>query len=409
VLRRVRLVLCDREGGVLGMLPRFGVGTRWWPDVLPVIDEARRSFGVEVLVLRLLDVSTDGASMGGDVTYLAEVVGGTLPQLEPAGPDVLGPDDPLRAAWARPGGIEATLAWADERLADVGRTRLGPPIQEKTWNLSSILRLPVEGGEVWCKQVPPFMAQEGAAIAFVARDDPSLVPRVLARDVPGGTILMEEVPGEDQWEADEATLLALVERWIAIQHRTADRVGELADAGAPDWRSDRLAEDAAGLLRRDEVRSTLEPGELTELDRLAASLPARLAELDGCGLPPTIVHGDFHPGNWRADGVGGLVLLDWGDAGIGHPLFDATAFLQRLEEPVRGRVLAAWIAAWRRLLPDADPARAAGVIPPIAALRQALIYRAFLDGIEATERVYHEGDVPAWLRRAIVEAAAAPA
>ena len=35
-----------------------------------------------------------------------------------------------------------------------------------------------------------------------------------------------------------------------------------------------------------------------------------------------------------------------------------------------------------------------------------MIYRRFLDGIEAAEHPYHRGDVPAWLRRtvAILEA-----
>ena len=36
----------------------------------------------------------------------------------------------------------------------------------------------------------------------------------------------------------------------------------------------------------------------------------------------------------------------------------------------------------------------------MAALRQALIYHIFLNGIEATERTYHEGDPAIWLARA---------
>jgi hypothetical protein len=43
------------------------------------------------------------------------------------------------------------------------------------------------------------------------------------------------------------------------------------------------------------------------------------------------------------------------------------------------------------------------LIGPIAALRGALVYQGFLDGIEPSERIYHEADVPASLRRAIRE------
>ena len=43
---------------------------------------------------------------------------------------------------------------------------------------------------------------------------------------------------------------------------------------------------------------------------------------------------------------------------------------------------------------------AAELLAPVAALRQALIYRTFLDGIEPDERVYHASDPGTWLRRA---------
>jgi hypothetical protein len=59
---------------------------------------------------------------------------------------------------------------------------------------------------------------------------------------------------------------------------------------------------------------------------------------------------------------------------------------------------------WRAAYPRADPRRAAELIAPVAALRAALVYQAFLDGIEASERLYHEADVPACLRRALAAA-----
>ncbi len=49
---------------------------------------------------------------------------------------------------------------------------------------------------------------------------------------------------------------------------------------------------------------------------------------------------------------------------------------------------------WRDEVPDSDPERAAELIAPVALMRQAIIYRRFLDGIEETERVYHRDDVP---------------
>jgi aminoglycoside phosphotransferase (APT) family kinase protein len=112
-----------------------------------------------------------------------------------------------------------------------------------------------------------------------------------------------------------------------------------------------------------------------------------------------LVHGDFHPGNVRWSG-GGPVLLDWGDCGIGNPLLDQAAFLSSIGEAKRGPVRAAWADLWRDAVPGCDPDRAAALLAPVAALRQALIYRMFLDGIEPAERVYHVNDPGTWLRRA---------
>jgi hypothetical protein len=64
---------------------------------------------------------------------------------------------------------------------------------------SSILRPPTVEGDVWCKSVPPFLAHEGAIIALVGADQPTLVPLLLASDPPTGTVLLGDVPGDDEW------------------------------------------------------------------------------------------------------------------------------------------------------------------------------------------------------------------
>jgi hypothetical protein len=60
-------------------------------------------------------------------------------------------------------------------------------------------------------------------------------------------------------------------------------------------------------------------GDLSTAEVTAArALLSRFKLLDESGLPDTIVHGDFHPGNWRSGG-GPPVILDWADAHIGRP------------------------------------------------------------------------------------------
>jgi phosphotransferase family enzyme len=385
--RTVRLHLCDRTGEPLRTLPEFAVDTPWWPDVEPVVRTARDRFGVDVFVLRLLTAQTSSDVMGGAVSYLAEQL--SAPPTVPA--PVVADDHPLRAAWARPGGLAKIVAWADDALAAAGRPRVAPPVQVKTWNLSSILRLPTAAGDVWCKSVPQFMAHESAILTLVAGCRPNLVPPVLAaRD---GTVLLADVPGEDLWHAPTPTLIDMVDRLVDLQATLP--VAEVLAAGVPDWRAHAFPAQVEAVLSR---AATLDRDELAALDRLAADLPRRFAELADCGLPETLVHGDFHPGNWRT----GPVLVDWGDSGVGHPLLDRSAFLPRIADPQsRAAAESAWLHAWRERIPGSDPVRAAEIIAPIAALRQAVIYQRFLDGIEPDEHRYHVEDVPRWLRRAL--------
>ena len=176
--RLVRLIACSSSGELLGGLPEFRVESSGWPDVQPVVEGARTAFGIEVVILRLLSADSATPTIGGAVSYLAEVVGDLPPAIAVGrvDPGVLGGDQPLRAPWARPGGVATTIAWADTVLAALDRPRTGAAIQVKSWNLSSALRLPTAAGDVWCKSVPRFMTDEGAILAHACRAGPRARP-----------------------------------------------------------------------------------------------------------------------------------------------------------------------------------------------------------------------------------------
>ncbi len=403
--RIVTLVLCLADGRVLGALPPLRVDSPWWPDVADVVTAARRTHLVEVTVLRLLTARLDATGQGGPVAYLAQV--DTAPE-EPLGDwpgDPVG-DMPHRLPYARPGGPATDLAWADSVLAARGIGRIGPAEQMRTWNLSSIWRLPTGAGPAWLKVVPPFFAHEGAMLGRLA---PGIGPRLLG--AADGRVLMADVPGEDQYDAPVNRLLPVIRVLVALQADWIGRVAELLALGLPDWRPAPLTALAAATIRR--AADQLDAATTAMLDSLIGGLPERFAAIAACGIPHTLVHGDFHPGNVRrissgtdpGPGTGpgtanGWVLLDWGDCGVGHPLLDQTAFLSRQAAAAKVRIRAEWARLWRAAVPGSDPDRAAALIEPVAALRQAVIYHKFLDNIEADERVYHAGDPAFWLRRA---------
>ena len=377
--RTARLVLVDASGALVGALPRLPVATPWWQDIAPVVAAVREQWGIQATVLRLLSASLP-APPGGEVTYLAQVDKGV-----PAEPwDGELDEHPLRLPYARPGGPAADLAWAAARLAERGRAVNAPPVQIRTWNLSSLWRLPCADGAAWLKVVPPFFAHEGALIAHLAGGP---APTLLAHD--GARSLMSEVEGEDFYEAAADQYATMVDLLVDLQAAQTGRVDDLLALGLPDRRAPILPAMLTAIVER--VAPQLDPADRTTLASFLDRLPLRLASLAACGLPDTLVHDDFHPGNVRGRDRD-LTVLDWGDSVVGHPLLDQAAFLERVPEDRVASLTDRWSDRWRGWRPGCDPVRAARLIRPITIALKAVTYQGFLDRIEPSEHPYHRAD-----------------
>jgi Phosphotransferase enzyme family len=396
--RVATLVLCTGAGEVLGQLPPFQATLPWWQDAGGLVEHVRNRHGVEVTILRLLEAGLP-APPGGAVTYLAEVAEPEARRLPLAPWSGRLDRHPHRLPYAEPGGPRRDLAWAASALSGLGHRPSGPAQQIRTWNLSSLWRVPTDHGTAWLKCVPAFFAHEAA---ILTRLQAAPVPQLLASD--GYRMLMSEIAGEDQYDAREPTLRALVSILVDLQVQETGREQQLLALGLPDWRGEALTEAIGSVVRR--TAPDLLDSDRRTLHRLVDRLPERFASLAECGIADTLVHGDFAPGNARGAG-GHLVLLDWGDSGVGHPLLDSSAFLDRIESRLVPAVREHWNALWRRAAPGADPERAATILAPVAAARQAVIYRGFLDRIEPSEHPYHRNDPALWLTRAAALARAA--
>ncbi|MFL6081112.1 MAG: phosphotransferase family protein [Ornithinibacter sp.] len=390
--RSARLVLVH-HGTVAGALPPLQLEMPWWPETHDVVAAAREHFGIDVVVLRLLETRSDHP-FGGAVTYLAET--DRLPgiRLEPWPAEVLA-DEPLRAPWARPGGPEMLLRWADEQLGARGMERVGPAQQMRSWNLSALWRLPTGEGPVWLKAVPGFFAHEGDVIDWIG-SPPG--PRLVAH-VPG-RVLMAEARGAPNHGTRGPALEPMVQLLTRLQERAAQQTQELLAIGVPDRRLRRMVRRIESVT--EEWAGSVDPNERRALAVLVADLPRRLARIDECGVPDTLVHGDFHPGNVVGE-PGAHVLIDWGDSFVGHPLIDELAFTQRLDAPDRAVARQWFVGAWRRIAPEADPERAAALLRPVLPLLAAVMYADFCAGIEPDERVYHHSDVGRMLQQAVTE------
>jgi hypothetical protein len=375
-------VLVTPHGEVVGSLPPLDVETPWWPDVEPVVRAARDKYGIDVIVLRMLDVQ------GQDVTYLAEVAHGVTAEPWPGVLD----EHPLRQTFARPGGPAADLEWAYAELARRGLRSSEPAVQVKTWNLSSLWRIPLAGQNAWLKVVPPFMAHEGRLLEYLAGQP---VPVVYAQA--GCRSLLAEIPGHDLIAPGRRVLRDMVSVLVRLQQYYASRIDELLALPVPDWRSPALIASITEVVNRTSAELSTEDN--ASLHDFVRTLPERCAEVEACGVPDSLMHGDFWPGNIRG-AAKHLTVLDWGDSGVGNPLLDQSAFLERIGRDDVDAIRQHWVRQWRLAVPDSDPARGAARIGPISAARRAVVYQRFLDQIEPSEYPYHRADPADMLRRA---------
>ena len=405
--RIVTLVLVDDDRTVLGALEPFAVATPWWMDIAPVVEQAHQQHGVSVVVLRLLSADRE-MPHGGEVTYLAQVDRSFARRGLRAWEGRLD-DDPRRLAYAEVGGPQADIAWAEQVLCAQNNPVVGEPTQHRTWNLSSIWSLPARSGSVWLKVGPPFFAHEGAVIAAVAerneraRGSATAVPSLLGRE--NARLLLADIAGSDRYHADLPERFAMIDTLVNLQRQWLGQAEALRPLGLPDWRDTALTEAITHLVGRRSPE--LDEAARQQLSAFVSELPERFAAIAECGIGDGLVHGDFHPGNVRGDGVANTVI-DWADSGVGHPLLDQPAFFRTADEDEIAPLATHWAAAWQRAIPGCRPERAAALLAPVAAARQAVIYQGFLDRIGATKQRYHVGDVPIWLNRVVETLRAVP-
>jgi hypothetical protein len=386
--RRIE-ALVSVAGRYAGTLPVFEVDGPWWPSVENVTTRLDELLGGHCAVVRLAAVSDPVTGRGGTVRYHVEAESmppnGALDRTPlDSWPDVIR-SHPMRAPWAEPGGPRELVAWAAATATAAGLPATGAARQVKTWNLSCVYRLPTVAGPVWAKAVPSFMCLDADVIDTVRRYDESLAPAVLGIDRTGRRSLLAHAPGEDCFETDEPTIHEVVRRWVGVQARVATM-----PAGLRVIRPEDLITDLTRLLDRPDPPA-LTPAEFAEARQLVRDLPALIAELDEAGLPLTLVHGDFHPGNWRSDGIR-RVIVDWADSYLGHPAADAVRLRDWLPPAQAEAAVTTWADAWRTHRPDSAPARALGPMSVLIHVLHALTYQRFLDNIEPDERVYHTDD-----------------
>lgn len=253
----------------------------------------------------------------------------------------------------------------------------------RQWSISTVYRATTRTGRYYFKQSPTFFPNEVPVTVAVANRFPDVSPRVLTFDARRRWMLLDDLGDVTMESADPHTSEGAA-LWVAAI-RSVARI-QIAYATSPsDLDLERRATDATLATIREWTLAPLSADlhyaaadTSAALRRLAPLLP-RLDELRAVlisvRLPQTLCHGDLDAGNiFVRDGV--PILMDWSDACISNPLFDAVQIPQVADNP---HIADAYLAGWTDYAPVDAPMKALQTAfcaaRPIAALERAIHYR----------------------------------
>ncbi len=304
----------------------------------------------------------------------SEIIGERRGELEP---------HPDRVAWARHGWYDAASTWIRRSLRDVGRAEPDAVVQFRHWGISAVMRVDAPDGRSWFKASYPRFAHEGPVTAHLAATLDAGVPSVVAVDADQGWMLVDDLgPTETADVVDQA---AAVDLLVSIQAAQAVHTDTLVELGCPL----RPVEGLAAELDEALGSAVVADAELTESERrdLVAAVERASDRLVDLGLPSTLVHGDFHPGNTTVT-TDGPVIFDWTDASVSSPVVDfATwAWWYEHDDERQAMIWRSFSEAWQRHLGVGADALDRSTVDIVAGAFHAAGYIRLVEALEPRRR-----------------------
>lgn len=294
----------------------------------------------------------------------------------------------LRAPWSRAGWYDEACAWIEHSLDAGGQSAPASIEQFRHWGISALMRVECPDSRYWFKAVFPHFAHEAAITQFLDRAMPGTVAPVVAIDVPNRWLLLEDV-GPESLSTNPVAHRPSIERLVGMQRAFVTRTDELVGAGCPRRPLAMLPAALGAALADPVVRAVLDL-EPVRVDQLLAWLTDAVATIDAFGVPDTLVHGDFHPGNISIlDGA--PVLIDWSDAAVSHPLVDFVTWASWLRDEPRqvDDLWAMFVDTWAHDFAVLGFDELRSTFVAVAGAYQTVSYAGILAALEPTRRVEH--------------------
>ena len=286
--------------------------------------------------------------------------------------------------FGRTGWLRELSEWAAEQVAPLGIRLTGTFHQLNASPTFSLIRLETNSVALWFKATGiPNEHELGVALSL-ARLFPRYVPRVLGRHPAWNGWLSAEAPGTQLDEiVDYSAWERAAQSLAELQISSIGKCSELLAAKCKDLRLARLAEWMDPFLARmgefmaAQEKPSPAPLVKSELASLREGLGEACELLGNLGLPDTLGHLDFNPGNILVSSDR-CVFLDWAEGCIGHPFVTFEYLRQHIgrsgvRKPAAGeRITAAYLRAWEAFFSPEVLRRAMAIAPLVAAFAYAV-------------------------------------
>ena len=313
------------------------------------------------------------------------------------------------ARWTDPAWLVGALSWADAAMDEAGLRRTGwtaPHV--RPW--SAVLRIDTDSAEpLWLKANGDGTRHEAALLGALAGLDLPFTPRPLAWDASLGLTLMPDGGASLRAAHGGLTPLDGLERllvdYAAVQRAAESHVERFLDVGVDDVRPRRMPDELGALVEQCLGASGAHRLDDEAAARLHGVLPAyadACAELEESGIAATLQHDDLHDNNVLARGP---VVIDWGDAVVGHPFGTMLATLGSVasrhsldrDDPALARLADAYTECWTDVADRATLRRLVGLAIRVGPLTRALAWRRALVGCDEPSWTEWGDGVHGWL------------
>ncbi len=286
--------------------------------------------------------------------------------------------------FARPGWLQELFQWTEEQIGPLGLRLTGAFRQLNASPTFSLTRMETNAGALWFKATGEPNSHELPVTVALGGLFPRYIPRILAVHHAWNGWLSAEVEGVslDQ-STDVPTWERAAEELAELQIASVGKTVELLEAQTKDLRVPNLVERIdpfvarMGELMAAQEKPTPAPLVRSELVTLAEGLKECCALLASCGLPNTLGHLDFNPGNILVSGDR-CVFLDWAEGCVAPPLLTFEYLREHVarsgieESAVGERLSAAYLRAWASFYSPGDLRRALTLSPLIAVFAYAI-------------------------------------